>query len=653
MKRNRFACLVSILLLNSVLRSSGQTQPQFIAALGGGNVPPQTIGRYTPWSGDDTYKSGGRGLGSIDQICYTDGKNPMSKEVYLKFRSFKVTYKIWSMFGEPVFDFLLRWDGIIGIGNSYIEEMKAWGVTSERRADVDLLSDLRAYDIDLQERIKKIAPLAVRFIISISNKSFYVDAKTTELGELKFIETGGFNKKGYKAQDDSKAASFLGLSEAVFSIDLPEPAGKWQTYSVPGSPNWTQLPVYFKTVFRYRENPADLFIKDIQIVEIRWPQYELKSIIREQYIRNLAKQTESQMASAGFWDKQPSKANVPPPPISDAQRAEAYKDTQLVSAAKEAQTRYKELSSFTGSLVQAEETGLNQLKLQLAGILRGSTLVLKDASGKELGRLTANPGSDVVAVNVPQKLDTIEVYKDWEFVGSIRHAYKEQSARKGEDLKSFFSGGLYGFKDSAGSIAIPARFKEVRIFSQGLAAVKNSEGLWGYIDVYGYQAVPFLYSNAKEFSEGLAAVREPGGELYGYIDLKNNLVIPYRFIDCGAFSQGFASFKATNTFSRPWTKEKATMLSNWNQIGFINKEGRVTIPAQYDETGDFAADGTVSVSRVVRFGPATERRMEMAPLWAKYRMFAYRESFRIDRQGKIVSEIKVDTDRNAMTIWYE
>lgn len=424
MKRNHILALLSILCFFSNSRLYSQVQPQFIAALGSGNVPPQTIGRYTPWHSDGagTMRTG---VGSIDQLAYKDKKNPMSTELYLKFGSFKLTYKIWSMLGEPVFDFLFRWDGLIGIGNVFFEEAKQWGLSSENQEEISKMSELRNFDKDLQERLKNISPLSVRFRISISNKSFHIDAREVEIKELRYIDSRGFSKRGLQAQNENKDTVFLGLSETVFSIDLPNSEGKWQTHSVPGSPNWDQLPSYFKTVLKNRENPADLFINDIQIVDIRWPQYELKSIIREQYLRILTKQNETHISSSDFWDKTPSKGNLPPPQIPESQRGKDIRDTQLVAEERKAQGRYAELYSSTGSLVRAEETGLNVLKLHLAKVLGGSVVVMKDASGKEIGRQNITPGSATATINIPQKLDRIELFKDWEYIGSLKYAYKE------------------------------------------------------------------------------------------------------------------------------------------------------------------------------------------------------------------------------------
>jgi formylglycine-generating enzyme required for sulfatase activity len=65
------------------------------------------------------------------------------------------------------------------------------------------------------------------------------------------------------------------------------------------------------------------------------------------------------------------------------------------------------------------------LKLHLAKVLSGSVVVMKDASGKEIGRQNITPGADTVTINILQKLDRIELFKDWEYIGSLKYAYKE------------------------------------------------------------------------------------------------------------------------------------------------------------------------------------------------------------------------------------
>jgi hypothetical protein len=76
--------------------------------------------------------------------------------------------------------------------------------------------------------------------------------------------------------------------------------------------------------------------------------------------------------------------------------------------------------------------------------------------------------------------------------------------------------------DHEGYFIIPAKFEDVREFSQGLAAVKQSSK-WGYIDKQGSIVVePRFDNNALPFRAGIAQVRLWGD--LGYIDKSGEYV---------------------------------------------------------------------------------------------------------------------------------
>jgi hypothetical protein len=85
-----------------------------------------------------------------------------------------------------------------------------------------------------------------------------------------------------------------------------------------------------------------------------------------------------------------------------------------------------------------------------------------------------------------------------------------------------------GFIDKNGDVVIPARFDEVRGFSEGLAAVKDADsGQWGFIDHSGTYVIPPSYSEEPgEFHEGLAWVWHD--EEFAFIDKSGNVAIPYQ-----------------------------------------------------------------------------------------------------------------------------
>jgi hypothetical protein len=102
-------------------------------------------------------------------------------------------------------------------------------------------------------------------------------------------------------------------------------------------------------------------------------------------------------------------------------------------------------------------------------------------------------------------------------------------------------GGLWGYIDAAGRLAIPPRFDRAEPFSEGLAAVEL-DGRHGWIDRTGalVLAPPFLPAGTlhRPFSGGLAAVRV--GQRYGYVDRAGALAIPARYTTAEDFSEGLA-----------------------------------------------------------------------------------------------------------------
>ena len=102
-----------------------------------------------------------------------------------------------------------------------------------------------------------------------------------------------------------------------------------------------------------------------------------------------------------------------------------------------------------------------------------------------------------------------------------------------------------GFVDETGELKIPMQyFSRVRVngrerfshfpfFNEGLAPVMDQTGRFGYLDPEGRTVIPFQYEDARMFSSGLAAVRQEGK--YGYIDRSGALKIPFTFDKAGEF----------------------------------------------------------------------------------------------------------------------
>src|SRR5215467_1047535 len=122
-------------------------------------------------------------------------------------------------------------------------------------------------------------------------------------------------------------------------------------------------------------------------------------------------------------------------------------------------------------------------------------------------------------------------------------------------------------------LAIPDQFEEAGIFSDGLASVRIG-AKFGYIDTKGNVAIKPQFDFAGPFAEGVAHAGI--GPKVGYVDKTGNFVITpnLQIVDLFAFSEGLAAVRVGEYLSGKW--------------GFIDKQGKLVIPAQYEGAGSFS-----------------------------------------------------------------
>ena len=130
-------------------------------------------------------------------------------------RSFELLFEFWALLGEPVYNFRFKWERAQSIGNfSYAH-----------------YADLFRAEPKYERMWERIAPLNIK------------------IG----LEIGLYN-------GDTRIATVY--HNAV--IDLPDPAGKWNTFSLPGSSDWMTAfpptPIVAKSigVYAYEKNNAEL-----------------------------------------------------------------------------------------------------------------------------------------------------------------------------------------------------------------------------------------------------------------------------------------------------------------------------------------------------------------------------------------------------------
>ena len=145
-------------------------------------------------------------------------------------------------------------------------------------------------------------------------------------------------------------------------------------------------------------------------------------------------------------------------------------------------------------------------------------------------------------------------------------AKQKVEAKETNQLYSYVDSksGLCGFVDKKGKVIIKPIYDSVGDFSDGLAAVQNSDSKWGFIDKTGKQIVPFKYFLCGDFSEGLAKVANEE-EKFGYINTEGKLVISQKYIDASDFSEGLACVHTTN-----------------GKKGYIDKKGKMVLKVKGD-----------------------------------------------------------------------
>src|SRR6185369_12686271 len=182
--------------------------------------------------------------------------------------------------------------------------------------------------------------------------------------------------------------------------------------------------------------------------------------------------------------------------------------------------------------------------------------------------------------------------------------------------------GRWGFIDRSGQLVIPMKFTHAESFSEGLAAIKDGErggfidhtgkiifevpldvtlgfhegiagvlhrGTLAYFDRTGKQISPPLGYGPRNysFSEGLVPVEIKGKT--GFMDRSGKLVIEPQFEDAEDFSEGLAAVRV-HSEETTWCPrdESGSRTGFMNKWGYIDKAGKVVIPAELESAAPFS-----------------------------------------------------------------
>ncbi|MFS0489494.1 WG repeat-containing protein [Leadbetterella byssophila] len=151
----------------------------------------------------------------------------------------------------------------------------------------------------------------------------------------------------------------------------------------------------------------------------------------------------------------------------------------------------------------------------------------------------------------------------------------------------------YSIYTSTGKKLTDAIYDDIMAFSTEENVSRFSRmGNWGFIDLSLNEIVPPVYSYVLPFREGLAAVVI--GKKYGYINREGKMVINplLDFIDQAEIDYKFNNdeiFRPTRLSSMVNFSNGFAVIKKNNKYGYINREGKIAIPPQYDYVRPFSS----------------------------------------------------------------
>jgi hypothetical protein len=257
------------------------------------------------------------------------------------------------------------------------------------------------------------------------------------------------------------------------------------------------------------------------------------------------------------------------------------------------------------------------------------------------------------------------VVKDdkWGYIdetGRVRIAPQFDSANSFSDERALVSvGGRARYIDTAGHFINTPPFDIGGNFTEGLAPVNvgqqripnigliSNPGRWGYIDKSGALVIPMTFQLADEFHEGLAAAHQ--GHISGFLDHTGRFRINVPFDVSWGFSEGVVLVKSNlkmiyydrngqrlatpplddNYYGHSFHEGLAAVQIR-DKWGFMDKTGRLVIPAQFIEAGDFS-EGLAAVELPIDQSREQPCKLDENSSYTVAKKFGY-----IDRTGRLV-----------------
>lgn len=126
------------------------------------------------------------------------------------------------------------------------------------------------------------------------------------------------------------------------------------------------------------------------------------------------------------------------------------------------------------------------------------------------------------------------------------------------------------FINKKGDVVVPPSKGRCRNYTEGLFCVEGSGGIWLMNSQCEYIVPKEGWGLRGLFSEGLMGYFNVAERKWGFINVEGKVVIPAQYDDIKDFGDGLAAVNIDN---------------KW---GFVNKEGELVIPCQFDRADSFS-----------------------------------------------------------------
>ncbi len=178
---------------------------------------------------------------------------------------------------------------------------------------------------------------------------------------------------------------------------------------------------------------------------------------------------------------------------------------------------------------------------------------------------------------------------------------------RSEDVYIVSKGDKRGVVSLAGKPITRLVYDTILPFREGMAIVGmlqrgrfKTRGKYGYLNKQGTLVVPMEHIGLDSYSEGVAIITG-GWCYYHYIDKKGNILFSLYANPASPFRGGMSAIDLMPASPGVPIKDKLYENEPWKR-NFIDRRGRLLIPARYDSIGEYVHYGVRTIKRHGKYG---------------------------------------------------